>query len=214
MSTDASPTKQESRLRLAGRTLKETRHICAFFHSREEEEKILMPFFREGIQNGDKIVHIVDPQERQNHRQSLCDHGIDVESAEQKGQLDVRVWQDAYLKDGFFDGDRMIRTLEQVLESNRKQGYRFTRLMGKMEWALETLPGVTDIIEYETKLNYVLPNHPDPVICVYDLNRHSGSVIMDILRTHPLVIMGGILQENPLYVPPAQFLEELRNRLN
>ena len=29
---------------------------------------------------------------------------------------------------------------------------------------------------------------------------------MDILRTHPMVIMGGVLQENPLYVRPDEFL--------
>ena len=35
---------------------------------------------------------------------------------------------------------------------------------------------------------------------------------MDILRTHPMVIIGGILQENPLYVPPDEFLRELKSR--
>ena len=25
---------------------------------------------------------------------------------------------------------------------------------------------------------------------------------MDIMRTHPMVIIGGILQENPFFVPP------------
>jgi hypothetical protein len=35
---------------------------------------------------------------------------------------------------------------------------------------------------------------------------------MDILRTHPQVIIGGILQENPFYVPPGEFLAELRGR--
>ena len=86
------------------------------------------------------------------------------------------------------------------------------RLMGHMEWALETVPGVTDIVEYETKLNFVTDKYPDPIICVYDLNRHSGSVVMDILRTHPMVIVGGVLQDNPLYVPPAEFLKELQSR--
>jgi hypothetical protein len=50
------------------------------------------------------------------------------------------------------------------------------------------------------------------VVCVYDLNKHSGSVIMDILRTHPMVIIGGVLQENPLYVEPDAFLAELQQR--
>ena len=35
---------------------------------------------------------------------------------------------------------------------------------------------------------------------------------MDILRTHPMVIVGGILQENPFFVPPDQMLQELHAR--
>jgi hypothetical protein len=35
---------------------------------------------------------------------------------------------------------------------------------------------------------------------------------MDILRTHPMVILGGVLQKNPFFVPPAEFLVELRER--
>jgi hypothetical protein len=84
-----------------------------------------------------------------------------------------------------------------------------------MEWALEPaagVTGVTDIVEYEARLNQVVQQYPDPLVCVYDLNRHSGSVVMDILRTHPMVIVGGVLQENPLYVPPEEFLQELRQR--
>jgi hypothetical protein len=35
---------------------------------------------------------------------------------------------------------------------------------------------------------------------------------MDILRTHPMVIVGGVLRENPFFVPPDEFLRELRQR--
>ena len=35
---------------------------------------------------------------------------------------------------------------------------------------------------------------------------------MDIMRTHPMVIIGGVLQENPFFVPPAEMLRELRER--
>lgn len=206
--TDAT---QAPPVRLAGRTLKTTRHICAFFHSREEQNKILMPFFKEGFDRGEKIFHIVDSRLHDDHLCACRTAGIDVQAAREGGQVEVRYWEDAYLKDGYFDGDRMVRILTEVLEANREK-YKLTRLMGNMEWALETAPGVTDIIEYETKLNYVIPKYPDPIICVYDLNKHSGSVVMDILRTHPMVIIGGVLQENPLYVPPDRFLSELTQR--
>ena len=132
-------------------------------------------------------------------------------AGERSGQLEVRTWEEAYLQDGHFDGDRMIRILTELLESNRAT-HKLMRLMGNMEWALETVPGVTDIVEYESKLNFVTPQYPDPIVCVYDLNRHSGSVVMDVLRTHPMVIIGGVFQENPLCIPPTEFLQELRDR--
>jgi hypothetical protein len=211
MNATADTVKAPAPMRLAGRNLRNSRHICAFFHSREEQDRVLMPFFKDAYERGEKIFHVVDARRRDEHLAACCDCGIDVEAAQESGQLEVRHWEDAYLKDGYFDGDRMIGVLEDVLHANRER-YGLTRLMGNMEWALEALPGVTDIVEYEAKINYISQNYPDPIVCVYDLNKHSGSVVMDILRTHPMVIVGGVLQENPLYVEPDVLLEELKAR--
>jgi hypothetical protein len=81
-----------------------------------------------------------------------------------------------------------------------------------MEWALAGKPGVDDLLEFETRVNYVMAKYDDPVICTYDLSKFSASVVMDIMRTHPAVIIGGLLQENPFYVPPDQFLLEIREK--
>jgi hypothetical protein len=54
--------------------------------------------------------------------------------------------------------------------------------------------------------------YDDPVCCTYDVSKFSSSVIMDAMRVHPAVIIGGVLQVNPFYVPPDQFLRELRDR--
>jgi len=201
----------EDPIHLAGRTLKRTRHVCAFFNSRDEQNKVLMPFFKEGMDRGEKIFHIVDARLREDHLRACRAAGLGVDEALNRGQFELCHWEDAYLKDGYFDADRMLRTVEEALQAGHKK-YKLTRLMGNMEWALETAPGVTDIVEYEAKLNYILPKYPDPAVCVYDLKRHSGTVVMDILRTHPMVIIAGVLQDNPLYVPPDEFLQELKQR--
>lgn len=198
-------------IRLAGRTLTHTRHVCAFFNSREEQNKVLIPFLKEGLDRGEKVLRIMDPRLRDEYLSAYAAGGIDVQAAQQNGQLEIRHWHDTYLQSGHFDCDRMLRLLEDGLQTNR-QKYGLTRAMGNMEWALEPAPGVTDLLEYESKLNQTVAGFPDPLVCVYDLNKHSASVVMDILRTHPMVIVGGVLQENPLYVPPEEFLEELRQR--
>jgi hypothetical protein len=81
-----------------------------------------------------------------------------------------------------------------------------------MEWALVDLPGVEGLIEYETRVNQVIPKYQDTVICTYDLSRFGADVVIHALQTHPLVIIGGLLQENPFFVPPDQLLLEMRSR--
>jgi len=36
--------------------------------------------------------------------------------------------------------------------------------------------------------------------------------VIDIMRTHPLLIVGGILRQNPFFVPPEEFMREFRDR--
>jgi hypothetical protein len=171
-----------------------------------------MPFIKEGFEKGDRAFHVVDPQHRSEHLRRLEQEGIDVAEAESTGQLEVRRWQEAYIKDDHFDQYRMIETIKSALAPDAQRPGRLTRLVANMEWALEDLPGVHDIVEYETRLNHVLPDYHDPVVCTYDLSRFDASVVMDIMRTHPMVIVGGILQENPFYVPPDEMLKELAER--
>lgn len=199
-------------VKLAGATLTHSCHACAFFHSREEQYQVLMPFIKEGFEQGDRAFHIVDPAQRAAHLERLEQEGIDTAAATARGQLEVRDWNDTYLSNGHFDQEAMIATLLQALDPANNPPGKFSRNIASMEWALEDRPGVHDIIEYEARLNQMLPANHDPVVCTYDLARFDASVVIDIMRTHPMVIIGGILQENPFFVPPARMLEEIAAR--
>lgn len=203
---------QSQAVRLAGKAIRPNQHVCAFFSSKEEEYRVLMPFIKEGIERGERAFHVVDPEHRCTHLECLGKAGIQVEDAESSGQLEVRQWQEAYLRDGHFEQERMLALIEDVLSQGKEKGFAHTRLVANMEWALEDRPGVNDIVEYESRLNYILPNYDDVVVCTYDLAKFNAAVVMDIMRTHPMVIVGGILQENPFYVPPDEFIRELHAR--
>jgi hypothetical protein len=196
----------------AGGVLGQRRHICAFFNGPDEEHRVLRSFIEEGFERGDKALHILDPELWEDHLRRLADAGIEVERAMGTGQLELRRWQDAYLRGDRFDQDAMLALLEEALRSGAASGYPLTRLVAHMEWAVLDKPGVYDLVEYEARLNYVLPKYDDPVICTYDLSKFSASVVMDIMRTHPAVIIGEVIQENPFFIPPDQFLLEIRER--
>jgi DcmR-like sensory protein len=159
-----APSETGQPIRFAGSVLGAQRHVCAFFHGPDEEYRVLLPFIKEGFERGEKAFHIVDPKLRSEHRLRLASAGIDVEGAEKNGLFELRNWADAYLRDGHFDQDRMLALIQEVLDGGIQQGFTLTRLVAHMEWALEDRPGVDDLVEYETRLNYVLPRYRDPVI--------------------------------------------------
>jgi hypothetical protein len=81
-----------------------------------------------------------------------------------------------------------------------------------MDWITQDRSYVDDVIEFESRVNDVWNRHDDAVVCTYHLSQFGGDTVIDIMRTHPLIIIGGILQRNPFFVPAEEFLREFRQR--
>ncbi|MFZ0478088.1 MAG: MEDS domain-containing protein [Terriglobales bacterium] len=204
--------KTAAPISLAGSQLGEVRHVCAFFNSDNEEYRVLLPFIKEGFERGHKAVHVVNPNQRHDHLQRLTAAGIDTASARQTGQFDLKINTDAYIRDGRFDQDRMLQAFEQMASGNAKGGFPLSRICCRMDWVVGERSYVDDVIEFESRVNDVWRRHEDAVICTYHLSKFGGDTVIDIMRTHPMIIIGGILQQNPFFVPPEEFLPEIRER--
>ncbi len=76
-------------------------------------------------------------------------------------------------------------------------GFGFARAVGEMTWALRQLPGVDELVGYEARLNKFLPRYPQVVLCLYALDSFSGEVLVDVLKTHPKVLLGGMCSTTP-----------------
>jgi hypothetical protein len=173
---------------------------------------VLLPFIKDGLERGDKAVHVVNPHQHDEHLHRLASAGIDPMTAQQTGQLDVKVNTETYLRDGKFDQDRMLETFEQLASGNAEGGFPISRIVCRMDWIGGDQSRLDDVIEFESRVNDVWSRHDDAVVCTYNLKQIGGEAIIDILRTHPMVIIGGVLQQNPFFVPPAEFLREVRAR--
>src|SRR6185312_15291179 len=113
---------------------------------------------------------------REEHLRRLEAAGVDLAEAGRSGQFKLYDWRDLYFKHGHFDQHRVIALLEQELKEGMHKGFRLSRSIGHMEWALRDWPGVEDLVEYEARLNYILPRYADPIICVYDLSKFGAAV--------------------------------------
>jgi len=191
---------------LAHAQLRNHFHACAFVTSVEEERAIIDPFFLEGLRKKEKAVYIVDPAHRDQHEARL-------RAGTQSPELvEVTTWNDAHLKGGSFDQCRMMASLEELIRDHAATGQPPMRLVGQMRWIQSSPPGIEQLVEYESTVNEVLNRGKTPTVCVYDVRKLSGSMMMDLLRAHPLTIMNGVLHENPFYTPAEQMLAEIKNR--
>jgi len=181
-------------------------HLCLIYATREEQFAAVIPFLRLGLERHERCVYIVDENTADAVLRALKDDGVDAAAAVKSGALAVITKRDAYLKNGYFDPDLMIRFLEDAVESAESKGYSALRVTGEMTWALGSETGVERLIEYEAKLNDVFPRHRVTAICQYNRTRFSPAVIKQVIFTHPYVISGGLVAKNPFFIPTSEYL--------
>lgn len=171
-----------------------------------EEQAVIDPFFALGMARGEKAVYYVDPAHREEHEARLR------AAAPSPDLVEVTGWNDAHLKGGAFDQERMMAGLEEMIRENAASGRPPVRLVGQMGWVFSSPPGIEQLVAYEASVNDVLNRGRTPTICVYDVRRLSGSLMMDLLRAHPLTVMNGVLHENPFYTPADEMLRDIQRR--
>ena len=81
--------------------------------------------------------------------------------------------------------------IEEILTSGHAQGFKSVRAISHMEWMLQDWPGAERFLEYEARLDGVLSGYRDTVVCVYNCTRFDAQTVMDVLRSHPAVMISG-----------------------
>ena len=79
--------KSEKPIHLAGVNLGRHRHVCAFFDNQDQEDKVIIPFLKEGIDSGERAFCISSTEMRTPLLQRLRDAGTEVAMAEKRDQL-------------------------------------------------------------------------------------------------------------------------------
>src|SRR3569832_3002249 len=85
----------------------------------------------------------------------------------------------------------MMAALDVMIRDHAASGRPPVRLVGQMGWVFSSPPGIEQLVAYEASGNEVLNRGKTPTVCVYDVRKLSGSMMMDLLRAHPLTVGGG-----------------------
>jgi DNA-binding CsgD family transcriptional regulator len=181
-------------------------HACCFYETAEKQRAVLTPFLRQGLDQGEKVVYVLDDSTVEAILAYLRRDGLDVEPYLARGQMVFLTRDETYMQAGVFDPETMIALLQEQTDQALAEGYPALRITSEMGWTLRGLPGSERLIEYEAKLNGFFPGSKCIGLCQYDWRAFGPQLVMDVLSTHAVAVVNAIVYDNYYYVSPATVL--------
>jgi hypothetical protein len=182
-------------------------HVCALYAGASERDAMLYPFVQAGLRSGDKCLCLIDEEDTASVRMRICT-GAGVDAA--SGQLQVHRSPTTATgrAPGHFVTEDMIGFLEDWVRREVSGRVPFARVVGEMSWALRELPSLDELVRFESEFNRYVVQYPQWGLCLYDLGRFGGGILVDVLKTHPKILLGGMVLDNPHYLTPDEFLAQ------
>ena len=180
-------------------------HCTSIFKTEREQFGVVVPFILAGLNRGDKCVYIVDDTPEDDIIEAIMSVK-DVQTHLERGDIAFLNKDEAYLKDGFFDADRMLRFVRDAEERACADGYAGLTATGEMSWQRTGAPGTDMMMSYEARLNNLYGESGPTILCQYEEPLFDHATLIDAIRTHPRVVLDGEWCVNPHYMPPDEFL--------
>jgi DNA-binding CsgD family transcriptional regulator len=127
------------------------------------------------------------------------------EYSRRSAQLDVERASNAYLRSGEFSVREMLGFLSESVEAAIGDDFDVLRVAGEMSWVLPGPPGWEDLFRYESALNQGVEQMPAILMCLYDLQKFGADMLVEVLHTHPKVLLDRTVIVNPHYVDPTEY---------
>jgi PAS domain S-box-containing protein len=181
-------------------------HFCSIYESPQEHYAVAIPFIRIGLDRGEKCIYIADDGMVGDVRQAMQSEGIDVDRAIASKALVLATKEQAYLEHGSFHPDWMFTFWKEATQLATSEGFSALRATGETEWVLRGGRGLERWMEYESKLTHTLSESNCSALCQYNRRLFPPELILDVIRTHPMVVYGSTVCRNLYYVPPDEFL--------
>jgi hypothetical protein len=184
-------------------------HICALYDGGQARDELVLSFLRSGLDSGDKCICILDEGDHQVVLSQFYDHRSE-HSAGLAAQLDLLTPWETYLKSSQFSSVEMLNFWSDSINSAVGHGqFDAARVTGDTTWLLSAAEGtIREFLSYESELNRFVDEHPVSILCLYDLAAFGGGILVDLMKTHPKLLLGGMLLENPHALSPDEFLAE------
>jgi DNA-binding CsgD family transcriptional regulator len=105
------------------------------------------------------------------------------------------------------DPDQLLENIRQAIDTVAAKGHAIIRFFADVRWGAPGFPLPEDALWVESRVNDLLADTGALVVCAYDVSTlPDKALILGGLQTHPIMVIGDWLSENPNYLAPTDYL--------
>ncbi|MDB5857341.1 MAG: hypothetical protein JWQ76_1030 [Ramlibacter sp.] len=181
-------------------------HVCALIEGEEESAALIPLFIRDGSDRGEQVIAVAGGAWLDGLRRLLEAGDLGPAASEAAGQLRLVPWNQIYPASLARAGvGRALASVEQIVAGAAEDSrYAGVRILEQMDWMVSASGGSQEVADYERGVDRMVKAYAQPAVCVYDLSRLSGQLLIEILSTHRLAMTRGTLVESPFYNETAK----------
>jgi hypothetical protein len=181
------------------------------FSGEQERDQLLIPFLQAGLTSGDKCICVIDGTAPGQIVSSLGPGGEAAALTAGK-QLEVIGASEMYLRSGRFSAGEVIGAWKAAISDAMYAG-QFDVVRAVETWSRrDVVPDMSELLMLESEMNRLLPLYPQVVMCLYDMDQFGSGALVNLVMTHPRMLMGGMVIENPYHLTPDEVLAKAVRR--
>lgn len=163
-------------------------HFCQFYQGKEDLIEILVPYFKQGLENNEFCMWVTaEPLNVEDAKSALKEKVKNLDDYIKKSQIEILDYSQWYTKTGRFDADKVLEGWVEKEKQAVERGFDGLRLTGNTFW-LEKKDW-KNFADYEAIVNSVIGKHRMLVICSYSLDKCQASEIVDVVSDHQFAII-------------------------
>jgi hypothetical protein len=183
-------------------------HICQLYSKVTEIPRVTAHLLRVGLSLSEKCLFAASPAQVKELREELRRLQVDVEEMIETGQLVLYEEREPFLNGKRFDPYLLLATHQTFIAQALREGWQAVRISIDMTWLARDIASTEQILKYEAICDAVFTFQNAPIIALmhYDHSKLPPNLVVEILKLHPISVVGKYIKRNPFYLNSEQYM--------
>lgn len=183
-------------------------HILQLYNKVNEICGVTARLLEAGLSAQEKCLFAGSPATIREMEEALTKSGVDVAAATQSGQLVFISDRDTLLVGKRFDPYHLLSTHQTFIAQALREDWKAVRVSMDMTWLTNEIATPEQILKYEAASDAVFTFQNAPIIALmhYDYSKLPGALVVEMLKLHPIAVVGKFIKRNPYYLNSEQYL--------